>query len=260
MRRLTGERHVETRRLLWMFPVEFATLRSNASYFVGQLFQRNSFQETPAFRGVYFTSGTQNARPMSRVLQSMASSFGMRLPGPIGAAIEPKSFFLTDVFRKVIFPDQLLAGQTESEKRRRLLVRLAVAAVCLFMGGCLDLPGVLTFAHNRQLVQATVETANRIESAKWADTGTLDTNVPTLDAAEQQLRQLADWNENGAPSRCVGECTKVASSTEAYATPTRPPCRAPWWIARSAISTIGCARWTPAQCARARTSTATSTR
>jgi type VI secretion system protein ImpL len=199
VRRLTSERHVETRRLLWMFPVEFAPLRANLSSFIGQLFQRNSFQETPAFRGVYFTSGTQNTRPMSRVLQSMASSFGMRLPGPIGAAIEAKSFFLTDVFRRVIFPDQLLAGQTESEKRRRLLVRLAVAAVCLFMGGCLDLPGVLTFSHNKQLLHATADTASGIESAKWAETGTLDANAPKLDAAQEQLRQLAEWNDNGAP-------------------------------------------------------------
>ena len=199
VRRLTGERHAETRRLLWMFPVEFATLKSNVASFIGQLFQKNSFQETPAFRGVYFTSGTQNARPMSRVLQSMASSFGMRLPGPIGAAIEPKSFFLTDVFRRVIFPDQLLAGQTESEKRRRLLVRLAVAGVCLFMGGCLDLPGVLTFSHNRQLVRATADTAGRIEAAKWTDTSALEANAPALDTAQEQLKQLSDWNDNGPP-------------------------------------------------------------
>ena len=67
------------------------------------------------------------------------------------------------------------------------------------MGGCLDLPGVLTFAHNRQLVRATADTASGIEAAKWADTGTLDVNAPKLDAAQEQLRQLADWNENGAP-------------------------------------------------------------
>ena len=199
VRRLTGERNVETRRLLWMFPVEFATLRGNLSSFVAQLFQRNAFQETPAFRGVYFTSGTQNARPTSRVLQSMASSFGMRLPGPPGGAIEPKSFFLTDVFRRVIFPNQLLAGETESEKRRRLLVRLGVAAVALFMGAFLVLPGVLTFVHNRQLLRSVSDIAGRVESAKWADTAALGTNAPALDGAEGQLRQLAEWNENGPP-------------------------------------------------------------
>ncbi len=199
VRRLSGERHVETRRLLWMFPVEFATLRANLSSFASQLFQRNAFQETPAFRGVYFTSGTQNARPMSRVLQSMASSFGMRLPGPTGAAIEAKSFFLTDVFRRVIFPDQLLAGETESEKRRRLLVRLGVAAIALFLGGCLVLPGVLTYSHNRQLLRATADVAGRVETAKWADTAALDANAPALEAAQAQLRQLSEWNQNGAP-------------------------------------------------------------
>jgi type VI secretion system protein ImpL len=199
VRRLTGERHVETRRLLWMFPLEFATLRANVSTFAAHLFQRNAFQETPAFRGVYFTSGTQNVRPMSRVLQSMASAFGMRTPGPAGAAIEPKSFFLTDVFRRVIFPDQLLAGQTEGEKRRQLLVRLAVAAVAMFMAASLTFPAVLTFAHNRQLLRSTSEIADRVEATKWADTAAIDTNSAQLDAAQERLKQLAEWKQNGPP-------------------------------------------------------------
>jgi type VI secretion system protein ImpL len=199
VRRMTGERHVETRRLLWTFPLEFATLRTSVSTFAAHLFQRNAFQETPAFRGVYFTSGTQNARPMSRVLQSMASAFGMRLAGPSGAAIEPKSFFLTDVFRRVIFPDQLLAGQTEGEKRRQLFVRLAVAAAAMLMAASITLPGVLTFAHNRQLLRATADVAAQVESTNWSDTAALDENAKKLVAAQDSLKQLGDWRDNGPP-------------------------------------------------------------
>ena len=199
LRRFAGERHPATRRALSVFPVEFATLRANLASFVAQLFQKNAFQETPVLRGAFFTSGTQNARPMSRVLASMANAFGMRIPGPAGPAIEPRSYFLTDAFRRVIFPDQVIAGRTESEKRRQLLVRLGVAGFAVLVSASLVLPAFFTWVRNRELVRATTDVARALETATWSDSATLDRNAPRLDVAEGRLRELADWKENGAP-------------------------------------------------------------
>ncbi len=199
VRRLWGERNVQTRRLLWMFPVEFATVRTNTTLFITSLFQKNAFQETPLLRGAYFTSGTQNARPMSRVVSSMASAFGLRPPGLLGAAPEPKSFFLTDVFRRVMFADQTLAGQTDSEKRKRLLLRLAMAAMAMLVAAAIAVPAFFTFLHNHELVRSTADIARGVQGSNWADTGALPKNAPTLDAAQARLRQLGDWKDNGAP-------------------------------------------------------------
>jgi type VI secretion system protein ImpL len=199
VRRLASERHVETRRLLWMFPVEFATVRATTAAFVAHLFQRNAFQETPILRGVYFTSGTQNARPMSKVVNSMAAAFGVRMPGPVGGVPEPKSFFLTDVFRRVMFPDQVLAGQTDSEKRRQLLLRLGVAGMALVLAATLLLPAFFTFLRNRELCHSTLDVATAMQASNWADTGALDKNAPHLDAVQARLHQLAQWKEEGAP-------------------------------------------------------------
>jgi type VI secretion system protein ImpL len=199
VRRLLGERHVDARRALWTFPLELATLRAPLAAFVAGLFAKNAYQETPLLRGVYMTSGTQNARPSSRILGAMASAFGMRLPGPMTGAVEPKSFFLTDVFRRVIFADQSLAGQTESEKRRQLLVRLGFAALALFVAASLVVPAFFTFLRNRELLRSTAGIASDVSGSNWADTGALDKNAPRLDAAQARLQQLGDWNTNGAP-------------------------------------------------------------
>jgi type VI secretion system protein ImpL len=197
-RRLHGERRPTMRRALWTFPQEFATLRPNVSAFVASLFAKNTFQETPILRGVFFTSGTQNARPSSRVLASMGAALGVRLPGDVGG-IDPKSYFLTDVFRRVLFPDRDVAGQTEAEKRRQLLVRLAVTACTLTLAALLLLPAFMTWTRNRELVDSTAEIDTAVRAVNWTAPTSLAKDATRLDAAEARLRQLADWKENGVP-------------------------------------------------------------
>jgi type VI secretion system protein ImpL len=199
VRRLAGERHVDTRRALWTFPQELASLRASLTTFAAQLFQKNAYQETPLFRGVYFTSGTQNAKPTSRIVQAMAQSFGLRVAGPAAAAVEPKSFFLTDVFRRVMFPDEALAGQSEGERRRQLLLRLGIAATAALLAATLTLPAILTFAHNRQVLRSSDEIARAVEDAKWGEGAALDANAPRLDEAQARLKQLAQWKTDGPP-------------------------------------------------------------
>ena len=197
-RRLHAERRPSQRRALWTFPQEFAGLRSNVTSFVSALFGKNSFQETPLLRGVFFTSGTQTTRPSSRVLESLGSAFGLRFPADAGR-VEPKSYFLTDVFRAVMFPDRDVAGQTQAEKRRQLLVRLGVAASALTLAALLVVPSFFTQLRNRELVESTSEIGAAVRTVNWAATTTLAKDAAHLDAAETRLRELEDWKINGAP-------------------------------------------------------------
>jgi type VI secretion system protein ImpL len=201
VRRLHTERHLETRRLLWMFPLEFAAVRAPISAFASQLFQRNAYQETLVLRGIYFTSGTQTVRPMSRVVGAMAATFGVRLPGPAGGAPEPKSFFLTDVFRRVMVGDRNLAGRTQGAKRRHLVVRLVLAGMALLLAAMLDGPAVFTFLRNRELLLSTNGMAAAVLAANWADATALDGNALHLDAIQARLRELLQWKEDGPPAR-----------------------------------------------------------
>ena len=72
---------------------------------VQTVFAANVYQDTPLLRGVYFTSGTQEGRPIDRVMRAMASAFGIQgvVPEAEAAVQDPKSYFLRDVFGKVIF-------------------------------------------------------------------------------------------------------------------------------------------------------------
>jgi type VI secretion system protein ImpL len=200
VRRLHAERHVETRRLLWMFPLEFAAVRAPISSFVTQLFQRNAYQETLLLRGLYFTSGTQTVRPMSRVIGAMAATFGVQLPSPVGATVEPKSFFLTDVFRQVMVGDRNLAGQTRDAKRRQFLLRFVLAGMALLLAAMLDGPAAVAFLRNRELLVSTSAIAAAMQAANWADASALEKNVTHLDLTQARLRELFGWKQEGPPA------------------------------------------------------------
>ncbi len=200
LRRMTGERSVDARRRVLQFPSELAALKENLASFVSILFQQNAFQETPAIRGFYLTSGTQTVRPTALVAASILAAMGLRAasvpPGGNQApSIEAKSYFLTDLFHKVIFPDQKLAGHTEGEKRRQLLVRGAFAGLALLLASGLVLPAGCTFSRNRDLIQKTAEIGRALEGVAWDDPALSTETVGLLAPAETQLRQLEAWNK-----------------------------------------------------------------
>src|SRR5690606_4842875 len=54
--RLSRPMKREERQKVYAFPLQFASVKENLALFVGRLFQPNPYQESPIFRGVYFTS------------------------------------------------------------------------------------------------------------------------------------------------------------------------------------------------------------
>ncbi|MFL5409288.1 MAG: type VI secretion system membrane subunit TssM, partial [Myxococcales bacterium] len=131
LQRIGEERQLAARERIHGFPQQFGALRSNLATFVEHLFAENVYQDTPALRGVYFTSGTQEGRTIDRVMSAMAEAFGMApaagTPEPV---VEVKSYFLRDVFAKVMFPDKNLAARNAKAERRLVVTRTAMAAGC----------------------------------------------------------------------------------------------------------------------------------
>lgn len=201
VRRLSQERDPDVRSKVFQFPAEFRSIEPNVAEFLSSLFQKNQFSETPIFRGVYFTSGTQEGRPLSRVVSGMLRAFNLGVaPATPEAQVEPKSYFLTDVFRRVVFPDQNVAGRTQGELRRQMIQRVAFAAAAFLLALMVLLPSSCTFVRNRELIDSTEKIALDASKTNWADTniGVVD-KARRLDDTRTQLKQLDDWNREGAP-------------------------------------------------------------
>lgn len=133
--RLHEERDLSRRALILNFPAELSSLKEMVANFLDSVFKPGHFDKPVNVRGVYFTSGTQEGTPIDRVMGAMASNFGLNRQTVPAYSGRGKSFFLTQLFRNVIFPEAILAGtnriyeQKQSWIRRVCYVFALIAAV-----------------------------------------------------------------------------------------------------------------------------------
>lgn len=195
--RMGEERRIETREMIYVFPKQLAVLRDNLASFTSQLFETNIFRETPIIRGVYFSSGTQEGRPIDRVMHRMAEAFGIQSALPLSQPpSQPKSYFLGDVFREVIFKDHDLAVRSETELKRQRRIRYAVAAVMFGLALLMLVIPAYAWLANRSML---ADTERVLEASDEAISRTDATKRPLPPETMERLReQVLDLSE-GAP-------------------------------------------------------------
>ena len=162
--RLQEERDLQRRAAIYRFPQQFRVTGPLLARFLGIAFASGWAGERPLFRGVYFTSGTQEGSPIDRVLGTLARSFKLERKVQPPAPGTGKSYFLKRLLRDVIFAEAGLAGVDVREERRR---RLALAAgLAALVVGTVALAGAWTVGYfkNRQLIAAAETAAKTVQS------------------------------------------------------------------------------------------------
>jgi type VI secretion system protein ImpL len=198
--RLSREGMPEVRARVLQFPLELTALRGPIAHFIEQLVQANPYQEAPILRGFYFTSGTQVGRPMDRVLANMARGFDL---GQLPALRQEQpqqsvSYFVTELFRNIVFPDRHLAVRSTSLLQRYARRQILYGAGALFLTMFLLLPATITYINDTDLVRDTardVDEVSKLEKAKGRGSapvtvalGILSERVKTLEVAKAGFR------------------------------------------------------------------------
>lgn len=198
--RLVAARDRKSRESIYQFPIEFSGIRRNLSTLIARVFAPNAFQGTPIFRGFYFTSGTQEGLPMNRVLERMGHAMGIR-PMQMGQMpqVESKSYFLHDVFMRVIFPDAEVAARSAGEIRRQKIVRFSVSAVALTVALTFCVPSMLSYFNNQELLEDTKVKAEKASKIDWKKSGKLNTKLNVLQPVLDRLTELDEHEEEGVP-------------------------------------------------------------
>jgi len=205
LKRMITERSRAAKERVYQFPLEFAAIKHNMSQFLNVAFSpsKTAGLATPIMRGFYFTSGTQEGKPLDRVLGSMMSAFGLRPAvadeSSIAEATEAKSYFLRDVFMNVIFPDSDIAARTAAEIRKRRFQRFAAAFAAALLGLILLIPTILSFANNKALVAKTSQVSNEAANVKWSDGQPPLEKVDKLDKLREHAQLLDQYREEGPP-------------------------------------------------------------
>jgi len=137
--RLHNERDPYRRAKMQAFPSQFENMRGILNEFVENVFGENKYQTPALFRGVYFTSGTQEGTPIDRILTSLSTHFGVQgkaLASPPG---QGKSFFIQKLLSEVIFPEANIVGiNTKYEGKLRWFRRFSMlSALALVLGSAL---------------------------------------------------------------------------------------------------------------------------
>lgn len=173
---------------LTLMPGNFAALQKWFGEFAGELFAPMPLPDQPVFRGFYFTSGIQVARPGEKATESISAPANAPpmptqeqvdaarakdmsvffLPGAEApqaasdAADSRRGLFLKDLFARVIIPDRHLAGIPAPLVRRARLLRLIAVFGSLAIG--IVLGAMLTSRHIRdqRLIGRAVEAAQAL--------------------------------------------------------------------------------------------------
>jgi type VI secretion system protein ImpL len=200
LKRTVQERSREARERIYQFPLEFAGLKRNLAEFMSIAFQPNAFQGTPILRGFYFASGTQEGRPLDRVLGRMSQAMGIRsTEAAEQPPIESKSYFLHDVFMNVVFPDASVASRTAGEVRRQQVMRFAISGAAFALAAILSIPGITSFLNNREFLEETEARAKAARAVDWSDNKPAIDKIKALNPLLDRLKELDGHKDDGVP-------------------------------------------------------------
>jgi type VI secretion system protein ImpL len=188
--RMCDERRVEARFSIFEFPQQLRTLRQALTDLVTDLFAENVYQDAPIMRGVYFTSGTQEGRPIDRMMKSMAEAFGVSARAAAVAVSKPKSYFLRDFFTEVVFPDKDVAIRSTRVLARQRITRLALT-VCALVGaaGFLFLP-VRSYSTNRDFIHEARRFVDKLAAGRQGREVPPLPSAATLESVETMAKTL----------------------------------------------------------------------
>jgi type VI secretion system protein ImpL len=183
-----GNRSARMRPGVFTFPLEFASIKTPLRAFLATLFEENTYQFKPVFRGFYFTSALQEGSVENISSKRVASRFDLELrEQKAGEAEEQSGYFLLELFRKVIFADKDLVARYTSPSSARFKYGAFFAATVLL--GCSLGLWSWSYMGNRQLVanvQADLDKVVRLQD-KRSD---LQSRLEALEILQDRIEQL----------------------------------------------------------------------
>ncbi|PNG26426.1 type VI secretion system membrane subunit TssM [Methylocella silvestris] len=159
--RLDEEKDPATRVLAFGFPAQMAALQGPVIGFLDAIFDPARYKIRAALRGFYFTSGTQQGTPIDQLLGALAKGFGAEAVGTPVYSGQGKSFFLTDLIKKVVIGE---AGWVSTGRGNRI-VKMAAFASLIIAAPLLIGAWWVSYARNVDRISQTVEAAQKYPAA-----------------------------------------------------------------------------------------------
>ncbi len=142
-----------SRIAIFGFPTQMTALKAPVARLLKAIFEPTRYHANAHLRGFYFSSGTQLGTPFDQVLGELGENFNTDTSGQLGG--RGKSYFLYDLFTKVIFQEAGWASMDKKAVRRAQFLRYGSIFVILFLAAALSALWLTSYYENRNLVSAT---------------------------------------------------------------------------------------------------------
>lgn len=199
--RLNQEADEHRRAKIYNFPQQVTAIAGTLESFLRDVFSSSRYEDQILLRGVYFTSGTQEGTPIDRMMSVMARTFNMQEQALPSFGGKGRSYFITDLFRKIIFQESGIAGVNPRVERRRRLLQGAAYVGSILLAALATLAWVGSFAGNRAYLGEVREEVERFQQAASIPTSrsaSIEQVLPRLDALRQVYDRAAQY-EDGKP-------------------------------------------------------------
>src|SRR5690606_8104094 len=173
--------------------------------FFEELFRPSQYQETPLLRGFYFSSGAQVGSPVDRVLAAGLGGGGgpprhtaqrTQFEQPAGGSA---SFFVTDLLRKIIFPDRRLRPAAKPSTQRHPRKQCVIGAAVLVRTALIVIPAATSYLDNVELIDQTALDAQAARLPPGESLGG-DAALAALDRLLLRLQSLRVASEQARTS------------------------------------------------------------
>lgn len=191
------ERNPQRKARIYDFPEQYQATMPRIFEFIKMLFKENPYQETPRFVGIYFTSGTQEGTPIARLVGEMRTAFGyVEAPEKADAALVHKSYFIKDLFSKVIFPCRDMAAKTKQRLRWQHWFKSAT----IVSAGIASLAALMlysaSFTSNVMLLHRGISVANQMTDSFASNSIDPKQVMPVLSDSYEYYQSLVDYREH----------------------------------------------------------------
>src|SRR5215207_2354771 len=111
------------RVVLFGFPSQMAAVKRAVIAFLNLVFEQSRYHSNATLRGFYFTSGTQQGTPIDQLIGALSRSFGAEEVGSSAYSGLGRSFFLTDLIKKVVIGEAGWVSTNRAALRRTMFLK-----------------------------------------------------------------------------------------------------------------------------------------
>ncbi|MGF1818947.1 type VI secretion system membrane subunit TssM [Vibrio alginolyticus] len=182
LRILETEDDLDKRTLIFEFPKQLRVLQANLDEFLAEIFAQNSFEEPALIRGVFMLSSVQEGLPVDKLMNESTNGLGLNRLALAKSQTGSHSYFVKNLFDKVIFKEQLLGTVNRHYQKQSGWMRRGVYIGCttLLLGA--SSLWFMSYKWNSRLIVDTNEQASHIDAMIGAQS--LDFEADIVSAVE----------------------------------------------------------------------------